>query len=490
MTFLAGATLALLCIPACGARGNTTIIPETDSGSPPVDSGSPPVDTGSPPVDTGSPPVDVGLSPVDVGTPPVDVGSPPVCASPRMVCDGVCVDVRTDIAHCGACSRACATGQFCSAGACRSTSECTAPRMTCGSSCIDITTDVFNCGACSRRCGDGQTCVGSRCVGGTPTCPAPTMLCGARCINVSSDPANCGACGRACASGTTCSSGSCVAIAVGIAASGPCESEACGPTGELLCRRAYTSGGFCTGFCSTDDRHGAGPVRRRGEHLRGVPALRGRPRGPGLVPPRLQPRGDQRGQRRLPLGPGVHGLLGLHPGVQRAGHPRVLPSLRDRRALRRSGRRRREPDALQHPHGPLLSLPGGPLAALRRRPVRPLGRHGHRSPGLPGGVLPHRHHPHARPLRQLPQPRRQHQLPRQPRAHPAGRSEQRQRGHLRVQELRAQQRVRLPDAVRVPRVGRDDPHRRGLALRLPHRATALRHPLILLACGAAPAARR
>jgi len=251
MTFLAGATLALLCIPACGARGNTTTTTETDSGSPSGDTGSPPADTGSPPVDTGAPPVDSGSPPVDVGAPPVDVGSPPVCASPRMVCDGVCVDVRTDIAHCGACSRACATGQFCSAGACRSTSECTAPRMTCGSSCIDITTDVFNCGACSRRCGDGQTCVGSRCVGGTPTCPAPTMLCGARCINVSSDPANCGACGRACASGTTCSSGSCVSIAVGIAASGPCESEACGPTGELSCTRSYTSGGFCTGFCST-----------------------------------------------------------------------------------------------------------------------------------------------------------------------------------------------------------------------------------------------
>jgi hypothetical protein len=244
MAFLAGTTLALLNIPACGARGGgSTTITETDSGVP--------IDTGAGPVDTGTGPVDTGTGPVDTGTGPVDTGTGPTCAPPRMVCDGVCVDVRTDIAHCGSCSRACGTGQFCSAGACRSTTECTAPRMTCGTSCIDITTDVFNCGACSRRCGDGQTCVGSRCVGGTPTCPSPTMLCGTRCIDVNRDPANCGACGRACASGTTCTAGACVALATGIAASGPCTGDTCGPASELQCAHALLGSGFCTAFCNT-----------------------------------------------------------------------------------------------------------------------------------------------------------------------------------------------------------------------------------------------
>lgn len=240
IAFLASTTLALLSIPACGARGGGPIA-ETDGGAP----GDAPAA-----VDTGFTPVDTGFTPTDTGFTPVDTGGPPACAAPRRVCDGACVDIRTDLAHCGSCGRECAAGQFCSGGSCRSTSECAAPRMTCGESCIDITADVFNCGACSRRCGAGQTCTGSRCVGGTPTCPSPTRLCGARCIDVGGDPANCGACGRTCAPGTTCTRGACVAVATGIAAGGPCTGETCGPTGELECA-ALTSGGYCTGFCAT-----------------------------------------------------------------------------------------------------------------------------------------------------------------------------------------------------------------------------------------------
>ncbi|MDO9017438.1 MAG: hypothetical protein Q8S73_25085 [Deltaproteobacteria bacterium] len=245
MAFLAGTTLALLGASGCGARGSGTLVTETDIGSP-ADGPGVLVDAGVAPVDTGVVgPVDTGVTPVDTGV----VG--PSCPSPRRLCDGVCVDVRTDIAHCGACSSECGSGQFCSGGTCRSTSECAAPRMTCGASCIDITSDVFNCGACNRRCGDGQNCVASQCVGGTPTCPGGTMLCGARCISVASDPANCGACGRACASGTTCTGGACVALATGIAASGACTTETCGPSGELQCSRALAGGGFCSGFCAT-----------------------------------------------------------------------------------------------------------------------------------------------------------------------------------------------------------------------------------------------
>ena len=238
LAFLAGAALAVSSVPACGARGGGggTVV-ETDVGNPLVDTGAPPVDTGVPAVDTGAP--------------PVDTGAPPTCAAPRLPCDGACVDVRTDLAHCGACGRTCGEGQYCAAGACRSTSECAAPRMTCGSSCIDVSSDVFNCGACNRRCGDGQTCTANQCVGGTPTCPSPTMLCGARCINVASDPANCGACARACTAGTTCTGGACVAVATGIAASGPCSSGTCGPSGELQCSVGLAGGGFCTGFCAT-----------------------------------------------------------------------------------------------------------------------------------------------------------------------------------------------------------------------------------------------
>jgi hypothetical protein len=184
------------------------------------------------------------------------------------------------------------------------------------------------------------------------------MLCGARCINVSSDPANCGACGRACASGTTCSSGSCVAIAVGIAASGPCESEACGPTGELQCARAFTSGGFCTTFCSTGSTATEqGQCGGPGSTCVAHPPFADIPEGQGMCLRACNPAATSEATGGCRSGQGVHGLLGLHPGDQRAGHPRVLPPLRDRRELRRSDGRRRGPDALQRPHGPLLSHP-------------------------------------------------------------------------------------------------------------------------------------
>ncbi|MFO0603738.1 MAG: hypothetical protein U0324_11220 [Polyangiales bacterium] len=50
------------------------------------------------------------------------VGAPAACAPPLAACDGWCVDLQSDPAHCGACGRACGTGPrasgHCRAGAC------------------------------------------------------------------------------------------------------------------------------------------------------------------------------------------------------------------------------------------------------------------------------------------------------------------------------------------------------------------------------------
>ncbi|HYD41283.1 MAG TPA: hypothetical protein VEB43_10685 [Anaeromyxobacter sp.] len=67
------------------------------------------------------------------------------CPDDRVACDGRCVALEVDPAHCGSCGRACGTGETCGLGECR-------------------TAEVNHCGAENRACGDGERCVGGRCI--------------------------------------------------------------------------------------------------------------------------------------------------------------------------------------------------------------------------------------------------------------------------------------------------------------------------------------
>ncbi|MFO0649188.1 MAG: hypothetical protein U0326_23300 [Polyangiales bacterium] len=84
--------------------------------------------------------------------------------------DGCEVDTRTTAAHCGACGRACspsnATGA-CVASAC-TVAACNTGFADCDMSAtngceVDIRTSATNCGACGRACATGQTCQGGFC---------------------------------------------------------------------------------------------------------------------------------------------------------------------------------------------------------------------------------------------------------------------------------------------------------------------------------------
>jgi hypothetical protein len=188
-------------------------------------------------------------------------------------CDGACLDLGYDHDNCGACGNVCPGGEYCYAGACRTTVACTglnqgelcaAPSGAwgecCGTTCADILTDSANCDGCGRICPMGTTCSGSLCVvadgstascvpdtgnptancppgtacvddtfacaettctaagvvacqnGGGPTGDALGVCCAAGdggCPDTTSDPDNCGACGVVCASGA-CNQGVCV----------------------------------------------------------------------------------------------------------------------------------------------------------------------------------------------------------------------------------------------------------------------------------------
>ncbi|MBW2462540.1 MAG: hypothetical protein JRH11_12900 [Deltaproteobacteria bacterium] len=127
------------------------------------------------------------------GTP--DSAPPRTCTSDFTDCDGSCVDIYTDIAHCGGCGNVCTDEQYCEEGTCIEPEPgCASPRTTCGDSCVDTRSDLDHCGGCYNGCGDGEACSGGSCVSTcTPSCS------GAEC----GDDGCGGSCGR-CGSDETC----------------------------------------------------------------------------------------------------------------------------------------------------------------------------------------------------------------------------------------------------------------------------------------------
>ncbi len=135
-------------------------------------------------------------------------------ANPSNGCE---VDTRSSATSCGACGRACSSGQVCSDGAC--TSICPAGQTMCGSSCVDLMSNPAHCGACGRGCPTGANaspyCAGGACQlacnAGFADCDMnPSNGCE---VDLRNNTRNCGACGRSCPSGSNsvafCAMGSC-----------------------------------------------------------------------------------------------------------------------------------------------------------------------------------------------------------------------------------------------------------------------------------------
>lgn len=167
--------------------------------------------------------------------------SGPACPGTLTRCDGVCVDTRSSLTHCGACARSCEAGSFCSEGSC--TDSC--PLTVCGDECADTTSSPVHCGMCGSACGDTGFCDDGACA---DTCPPPLRRCDGTCIDTGLDPDNCGGCGNVCdadevcalgrcalecPSGTTNCGGSCVDTDVSITHCGACD---VGCAGDEVCR--------------------------------------------------------------------------------------------------------------------------------------------------------------------------------------------------------------------------------------------------------------
>ncbi|MEY4578745.1 MAG: hypothetical protein RL701_3448 [Pseudomonadota bacterium] len=132
------------------------------------------------------------------------------CPAETLECSGRCVAANTS-AHCTGCT-ACAAGQICNAGKCLV--ACSQPKSVCGNACVDMQTDINHCGACETVCAasanEVTVCQASKCVN---TCDPRLTACSGGCVDIKTSADHCGACGHACAAidngSSTCADGAC-----------------------------------------------------------------------------------------------------------------------------------------------------------------------------------------------------------------------------------------------------------------------------------------
>lgn len=179
----------------------------------------------------------------------------PSCNPGTTLCNGECVAIDSDPAHCGRCANDCA-GRSCQSGkcvGCQGVNErCVDSGECCSGVCEAI--DIDPVSTVPR----GSVCAPS-------TCPAGQTFCLGACVDpviFQSDPAHCGRCGRACTGGKTCRNGVC-ACPTGLSdCDGTCHNlqineHHCGSCGNdcqgkncvngvCVCKKAFT-------LCRTDE---------------------------------------------------------------------------------------------------------------------------------------------------------------------------------------------------------------------------------------------
>jgi hypothetical protein len=246
------------------------------------------------------------------------IGSPDVrqCPPGQVSCSGLCVDLRSDAANCGACGRACPgapnAAPRCVAGVCQVAcrpgfgdcdgnpangcetdltsdaahcgtcdSACPAfPNATpacsggrCTSTCApgfgdcdgnpangcetDLTSDVAHCGKCTLAC-IGSVTTTATCQGGTCqyacTNPGPgQVICGKSCVDTNTDARNCGGCRNPCPPGQVCTNGTCACGGNLTLCSSRCTDLATDPANCSQCGHACPPGDSCdNGYCACD----------------------------------------------------------------------------------------------------------------------------------------------------------------------------------------------------------------------------------------------
>jgi hypothetical protein len=97
------------------------------------------------------------------GTPSCDASTCGVACPPGMTsCNGVCFDMQNHHDHCGTCTTACASTDWCNSGNC-----CAPGQEWCGTACVDVLSNNASCGSCTKACsGSTPYCSNGTCVMG------------------------------------------------------------------------------------------------------------------------------------------------------------------------------------------------------------------------------------------------------------------------------------------------------------------------------------
>ena len=173
----------------------------------------------------------------DNATPPCDAGLT-YCPSA-----GACVDLQSELQHCGDCDAVCESDLVpvaCRGGECVR-ANCPVGQEYCGAvdGCRDLASDPEHCGACANACPSG-VCNSGVCAAGGGGCPADQTECGGICVHTCCNNQHCGACGNACPPGQSCFEATC-----------GCPSGLCCAEGEVICN------GACVATCCDNNNCGA-----------------------------------------------------------------------------------------------------------------------------------------------------------------------------------------------------------------------------------------
>jgi hypothetical protein len=127
-----------------------------------------------------------------------------VCLATETKCDGVCADLLSDAANCGACGSACTPTQVCSAGQCACPAE---NPDVCGARCVNLQKTTTDCGECYHGCSP------LRCIEGACGCRDTDITCKVNntdsCFDPMTDSTHCGNCETACPTNYDCIQGEC-----------------------------------------------------------------------------------------------------------------------------------------------------------------------------------------------------------------------------------------------------------------------------------------